>query len=174
MPRHPPAILARSAILALMAWGAVSPQAQTMSQALQPPGWSTYVFVSTAMPRQNLVTLAMDAHKARATLVLRGGFAPRAGGLQELQRFILDINAQCCAGQSVSWVLDPRLFEHFGVRAAPTFVLARGTAQDAPSYAAVSGDMELANALKWMAQNAQSPALRARASEAYRSAYAHD
>lgn len=158
-------------VLLLCATGA---KAQALVQAFQKPVWSTYIFVSTGMPRQNLVALARDSVNAKATLVLRGGFEPKAGGLEKLQKMVLDINAQCCSKVPATWVIDPKLFEQFQVKAAPTFVLTQARAFDAQMTATVSGDMELANALKYVAQNSKSPALRDRAVALYQSSFAHE
>ena len=99
--------------------------------------WSTLIFVSTATPRASLVELAREASRAGAVLVFRG-FAQEASqgqgtaaDLQGLQAFVAAINAQCCAdskGSTATWIVDPRLFDRYKVRTAPTFVVAWGDA----------------------------------------------
>lgn len=149
----------------------IQPACPARAQTLATSDASSYLFVSTRMPRQTLLALARDSVRTRATLVLRGGLESGATGLQRLRRYVLDNNAQCCAQQPAAWVIDPVLFERFQVRAAPTFVLALDASGQSGSYVAVAGDMEWANALKFMAQGAASPALRARASALYHSAF---
>ena len=169
----------------------VASLAQDMRQ-----GWRTFIFVSTHMPRQSLVELARDAASSGAVLVLRGfdvrtaaqsasqvGVA--AGQASQLiapidlartQRLAADIAAACCAGrQPPHWMVDPQSFERYRVNAVPTFVLAwpgtAGPAADERLYASVTGDMALANALKFFAQQSKLPALRARANELYGQAF---
>ena len=150
------------------------------------------------MPRQSLVELARDAASSGAVLVLRGfdvqtaaqttSLAGELAGqaiqliapidLARTQRLAADIAAACCAGrQPPHWIVDPQSFERYHVSAVPTFVLAwpgtAGQAADERLYASVTGDMALANALKFIAQQSRLPALRVRAKELYEIGRAH-
>ena len=165
----------------------VASLAQDMRQ-----GWRTFIFVSTHMPRQSLVELARDAASSGAVFVLRGfdvqttaevARAPESVGqpilpidLARTQRLAADIAAACCAGrQPPHWIVDPQSFERYRVSAVPTFVLAwpgaAGQAADERLYTSVTGDMALANALKFIAQQSKLPALRVRAKELYGQAF---
>lgn len=140
-------------------------------------GWSTLIFVSTATPRASLVELAREASRAGAVLVFRG-FAQEASqgqgtavDLQGLQAFVAEIDAQCCKGSKVTWIVDPRLFDRYKVRTAPTFVVAWGDAARPQDYSLITGDMALANALKSMAQQSALPGIRKRAAAVYTQAF---
>ena len=143
-------------------------------------GWSTLIFVSTATPRASLVELAREASRAGAVLVFRG-FAQEASqgqgtavDLQGLQAFVAEIDAQCCKGSKAStatWIVDPRLFDRYKVRTAPTFVVAWGDAARPQDYSLITGDMALANALKSMAQQSALPGIRKRAAAVYAQAF---
>jgi conjugal transfer pilus assembly protein TrbC len=161
--------------IALAAGLAAAPaaNAQGMVDSIR-TGWSTYIFVSTTMPRLALVDLAREASQARATLVLRG-FATPPGqpvDLPAMQRLIAEIDAACCDKRPVAWMVDPKLFDRYRIRAVPSFVLADGTGADPRSYSLVTGDMALANALKFFAQTSALPAVRDRAAALYALAYA--
>ena len=159
-----------------LAQSSAEPAAGSMAESIR-AGWSTYIFVSTGTPRASLVDLAHEASRARAVLVFRG-FAqdpdapPGAPvNLQGLQTFVAGIDAQCCRGARVSWVVDPRLFDRYTVRAAPTFVVAWGDAARPQDYSLIAGDMALANALKSMAQHSALPGIRKRAAAVYTQAF---
>lgn len=162
------------AMLALStAMGTAGAQAQSMVESMR-AGWSTYIFVSTTMPRLALVDLAREAAQAHATLVLRG-FATPLGqpvDLPAMQRLIAEINTACCDKRPVAWMVDPKLFDRYRVHAVPAFVLANGTSADGRSYSLVTGDMALANALKFFAQTSALPTVRDRAAALYALAYA--
>ena len=166
----------------------VEPPVASLAQDMR-QGWRTFIFVSTHMPRQSLVELAREAASSGAVLVLRGFDVQTAAqtasqaiqpiapiDLARTQRLAADIAAACCAGrQPPHWIVDPQSFERYRVNAVPTFVLAwpgtAGPAADERLYASVTGDMALANALKFFAQQSKLPALRARAKELYGQAF---
>ena len=139
-------------------------------------GWSTLIFVSTTTPRTSLVDLAREASRAGAVLVFRGfaedpAYTDAPVNLQGLQMLVAEIDAQCCKGSKVTWVVDPRIFDRYKVRAAPSFVIAWGDAARPQDYSLVSGDMALANALKTMAQRSALPGIRTRAAAVYAHAF---
>lgn len=154
--------------------------AQTMLGSIR-AGWSTYIFVSTGMPRDTLVALAREASAAGAVLVLRG-FAEPAGGvsgvggtapinLQSLQQLVAEVDAACCRDKQVAWMVDPKLFDRYRVAAAPSFCVAWGEGGGAQDFSIVSGDMALASALKFMAQQSTLPGIRKRAAAIYQDAF---
>ncbi len=146
---------------------------QALAQALvaqfKTPDWHTYIFVTTKMSRTNLIALAREASRTKAILVFNG--FEEEGGIAALQKKIAEINTQCCDKREVSWVIHPKLFERYRVQSAPAFVLA--LAQEASQtpriedFVMISGDMTLANALKFMAQESKVPTLKKRAGEVY-------
>ena len=143
--------------------------AQSMLASIRGREWATYVFVSTGMPRHALVELAREASLVGATLVLRG-FAPTHGqtvDFSRLQTTIAEINHQCCRDKGPGWIVDPRLYERYRVQAVPSFVIARGEGAAPEDYSLVRGDMALANALKFIAQNSGLPAMRTQAAQIY-------
>ena len=143
--------------------------AQSMLASMRGHEWATYIFVSTAMPRHALVELAREASLVGATLVLRG-FAPTLGKPVDFsgpQTTIAEINRQCCRDRGPGWIVDPRLYERYRVQAVPAFVIARGEGSTPEDYSLVTGDMALANALKFIAQNSRLPAMRTQAAQIY-------
>jgi conjugal transfer pilus assembly protein TrbC len=154
-----------------LSWVATCASAQSMVESIR-AGWATYIFVSTSMPERDLVDLAREASQANATLVFRG-FAPNSSNainLQALQSLVAEIDQRCCSGKPVSWMVDPRLFERYRVQAVPAFVLAFG-AGGPTEYSLVTGDMALANALKFFTQTSALPGVRAQAASVYAQAY---
>ena len=167
-----------------------SARAQQLEHSMRQP-WSLYIFVSTGMPHQSLVALAREAVLVNAALVFRG-FPGSAFDLQGEQRLIAQLNQECCgvsadasslrsstaSRQHVAqlprvpaWSIDPALFRRFDVSVVPTFVLAETGNTGDQSFTKVSGDMALANALKFFAQGSASPARRQAAVTIYQAAY---
>jgi conjugal transfer pilus assembly protein TrbC len=134
-------------------------------------GWSTFIFVSTEMPHETLVDLAQEASFAHAKLVLRGFPKTATPGaplnLQSLGSFVTQVNTDCCKDKGAAWLVDPRLFDRYGVRGVPAFVVAWGEESDPKDFSRVDGDMTLANALKFFAQQSTLPAIRAQAAVVY-------
>ena len=169
-------LLVAAAVHPLHARAQVSQTNGSMVESMR-AGWSTLIFVSTATPRASLVELAREASRAGAVLVFRG-FAQEASqgqgtsvDLQGLQAFVASIDTQCCKGSKVTWIVDPRLFDRYKVRTAPTFVVAWGDAARPQDYSLITGDMALANALKSMAQQSALPGIRKRAAAVYTQAF---
>jgi conjugal transfer pilus assembly protein TrbC len=148
---------------------------ESMAESMR-KGWTTYIFVSSKMPRQSLVDLAREASQSGATLVLRGGqdTSGQAGNLFDtstIQQTIASINQACCGERAPGWILDPVLVDRYRVTAAPTFVIAWSTGNAANQFTSVSGDMSLANALKFVAQGSSLASMRERAKALYAASF---
>jgi conjugal transfer pilus assembly protein TrbC len=152
---------------------------ESMAESMR-KGWSTYIFVSSKMPRQSLVDLAREASQSGATLVLRGGqgggqgTSGQVGNLFDtatIQQTIGSINQACCGEQAPGWILDPVLVDRYRVTAAPTFVIAWSTGNAGNQFTSVSGDMSLANALKFVAQGSSLASMRERAKALYAASF---
>jgi conjugal transfer pilus assembly protein TrbC len=165
----------------LLTWSGRA-ESQELEHAMRQP-WTLYVFVSTGMPHQTLVDLAREAGQAHAAVVFRG-FPGGQFDLQGEQRFVAQLNAECCdvhpavggvsamrAAAVPAWSIDPALYRRFGVDVVPCFVLAATGASGDQSYSKVSGDMALANALKYFAQKSAIAPVRQQAVAIYQSTY---
>jgi conjugal transfer pilus assembly protein TrbC len=173
--------LAAAASSFAMLVSCVDVHAQDLASSIRQP-WSLYVFVSSQMPQSSLVGLAREATQAGAVLVLRG-FPANDATLAGAQAFTAHIDAACCgvepkregaqaaATSAPAWSIDPELYQTFGVRAVPAFVLARTGSTQEQDYCEVEGDMALANALKFFAQKSASPPIRQQAAQVYAQAF---
>lgn len=128
--------------------------------------WNTYIFVSTRMPRQEVVALARQASQAQAVLVLNG-FGGDDATLLSTQRYIADINATCCGKYPAGWLIDPVIVQRYHVSAVPAFAVAQGQSADPGEYSVVTGDMGLSQALKFFAQESRLPSARQYATDLY-------
>lgn len=140
--------------------------AQSLAESFKPTVWASYVFVSTSMPRSAILQLAKEASMTKSTLVLRG-FNEKSGTLNSENEFVTDINAHCCGKTPPAWTIHPKLYETFGVKFTPAYVLAKGSTPSINDFALISGDIGLPNALKFFTQRAANPEVRAKASEIY-------
>lgn len=140
--------------------------AQSLADSFKPPIWASYVFVSSAMPRAAVLQLAKEASLTKSTLVLRG-FDEKTGTLDGAKAYVADINANCCGKNPPSWTIHPKLYETFGIKFTPAFVLAKGINPSSNDFALVSGDIGLPNALKFFAQRSTNSEVRTKASEIY-------
>lgn len=146
-------------------------RSQTMAQDIT-AHWASYIVVSSALPQRQLVSLARDAAKSKSVMVLNG-FVNGQNSIQEAQRFIAEINRQCCTVEQPSrWIIDPKLVARYGVQAAPTFILARGESLQPSAWSKVAGDLDLASALKTFAQRSRSADVRRQASALYTQSFA--
>lgn len=134
-------------------------------------GMSGYVFVSGAMPDASLIALARDARKAGMSLVLNGFFEDGPNGLDATKRKIAAINSACCANAGAHWQINPLLFQRYGIKSTPTFVVARGTGTGDSDYSKVSGEMSVGNALKFFGQKSQIPDVKRKSNEIYVKAF---
>ncbi len=125
-----------------------------------------FVFVSLGMPKAALTRIVQQAERAGATLVLRG--------LVDKSLTATAVAVKDVIGERrVPWMIDPRLFTLYGVKAVPVTVMVEPGAsmqscQDArcngqATFAKVAGDVSLRYALEEIERNAQ-PALASLAS----------
>jgi conjugal transfer pilus assembly protein TrbC len=133
--------------------------------------WRTYVVVSSTLPRDQLVSLAHEASLANAVMVLNG-FPNKNNSIPDTQRFISEVNSICCDKRPSRWIIDPKISERYHVTAAPSFVIARGESGRNEDFSVISGDLDLANALKFFAQRSGSSAVRQHATVVYQRAFA--
>lgn len=173
----------RLAAISLLAVTAGAAQAQAAASTLADSmraGGQAYVFVGAHMPHRSLVELAREAGLAGATLVLRGFDSPSGQpvDLVATQRLAAQINSECCGAAKqpqAHWIVDPKRYEQFDVKAVPTFVLVpsggSGQARGDAGYVKVSGDMALASALKFITQTSRNKPARDQATRLYRQAF---
>ena len=156
--------------LSALAASVTNTQAQSMQEDIRAQ-WATYIVVSSSVPRDQLVSLAHDAGLAGAIIVLNG-FPNKIISIHDVQIMISEINAACCdrANQS-RWVIDPKIAERYHVSAVPSFVIARGESARDGDFSVITGDMDLANALKSFAQRSGIYAIRQRAMAVYQHAF---
>lgn len=131
--------------------------------------WRLYVFVSSSMPTQTVVSLAREASRTRATLVLRG--FPDSSTVNGAREYVEKINQACCDKKGPGWIVHPKLFESFAIKSVPAFVLTQTETPQQGVTSVVSGDMALANALKFFAQESRNPTIRTNASRIYENAF---
>ncbi|PTT93021.1 hypothetical protein DBR42_00850 [Pelomonas sp. HMWF004] len=156
---------------AMVAFSSLGAQAQTMAQDIT-AHWVSYIVVSSSLPQRQLVSLARDAAVSNSVMVLNG-FVNGQNSIPEAQRFITEINQQCCTREKPSrWIIDPKLVARYSVRAAPTFILARGESMQPADWSKVAGDLDLASALKVFAQKSRSADLRQQATDLYNKTFA--
>lgn len=161
----------KHAIASCLALMACATNAQSLADSFRPPTWASYVFVSSAMPRATVLQLAKEASLTKSTLVLRG-FDEKTGTLDGAKTYVADINANCCGKNPPSWTIHPKLYETFGIKFTPAFVLAKGITPSSNDFALVSGDIGLPNALKFFAQRSANSEVRTKASEIYTKSFA--
>lgn len=133
--------------------------------ASQPGG---YVFVSGHLPDTTLIPLARDARRAGFTLVVNGFW----DDLDATRRRVAQINAACCGQAGARWQINPLMFERYRVDAVPSFVVSVGPGTAPADYSKVTGEMSVANALKFFAQQSKVAAVRRYAAAAYTQAFA--
>jgi len=134
--------------------------------AMQTQPSSLRIFVTLDMPTGSLRTLAEQAARSGAVLVLRG--------LKDQSMRATLAKVQALTGEhSVSWQIDPEAFKRFAVERAPTFVLMTGSGQTAAEpactsecptgtgFVAVAGDVTIDYALSAMVR--QVPSAKAHA-----------
>jgi len=125
-----------------------------------------YVAVSLSMPQEALRALVRDAHKAGATVVIRGlvdgSFKATLLKVREV------FNDRSAGGVAI----DPQVFKAFGVTAVPAIIAARsavepcgklGCSPEIPPFDRVSGNISLEAALKILADEGENGQAAARA-----------
>lgn len=127
-----------------------------------------FVFVSEQVSDTALIPLARDAQRAGFTLVVNGFW----GDVNATRQRIARINEACCAQNGARWQINPLLFQRYRVTAVPSFVLTVGSGDAPGDYSKVTGEMSIANALKFFAQQSKVPAVRRLAATTYTRAFA--
>ena len=134
---------------------------------MRPAQWTTLIFVSTKMPRESLVTLARQAKRTRATLVLNG-FQAGHVGMGDAQQWVGQLNLDCCGPSGgAAFEIDPKKFQQYAIKSVPAFVITPFTDAPAGQWSKVSGDMDLGNAFKFFATQSQLKNAREYAEIAY-------
>ncbi len=124
---------------------------QTLIEAMRPAQWTTLIFVSTKMPRESLVTLARQAQRTGATLVLNG-FQAGHVGMGEAQLWVGQLNLDCCGPRGgAAFEIDPKKFQQYDIKSVPAFIITPFIDAPASQWSKVSGDMDLGNAFKFFA-----------------------
>jgi len=140
---------------------------QPLLEAMRPAQWTTLIFVSTQMPRASLVTLARQAQRTRATLVLNG-FQAGHVGMGDAQQWVGQLNFDCCGPNGgAAFEIDPKKFEHYAIKSVPAFVITPFAEAPSAQWSKVSGDMDLGNAFKFFANQSQLKKAREYAEIAY-------
>jgi len=122
------------------------------------------IFITLDMPRASLQLLVDQATRGGATLVLRGLKA-------QSMRQTLEAVSALIGQRNVAWVIDPEAYTRFGVRMAPTFVLALhdedaqggcvGSCTAPHGFVSVAGDVSIDYALDTMVRRQPEAAARA-------------
>lgn len=153
----------------LIAFSSLTCCAQGLSSQIISP-WHISVFVSTNMPKDQLVNLARQAKTTKAAMLL-SGFPSSQPTISGAKAFISEINVTCCSGNGPAWYIDPAPFKQFNITAIPSFVLSKGRAASTNSFSKVSGDMDIGNALKFFAQESKLDPVRVAARELYSTSF---
>jgi conjugal transfer pilus assembly protein TrbC len=158
-----------ASVLVLLA-GAV--RAQSLFESIRESGPAGepggYVFVSEKLSDTTLIPLARDAQRTGFTLVLNGFW----GDLNATRRRVAQINDTCCGKKGARWQINPLLYQRYRVTAVPSFVLSVGPGSGTGDFSKVTGEMSVANALKFFAQRSELDAVRRVASSTYTRAFA--
>ena len=150
----PPRVNPRSDAIDIEAIARNNLRLQGTSAAPGSPTTPLRIFITLEMPRPSLRLLTDQAARSGAVLVLRGLKA-------QSMRQTIALVGELIGERQVAWVIDPEAFTRFGVRQAPTFVLALNDATGADAqgscssgcatptgFVSVSGDVSLDYALE--------------------------
>ena len=150
----PPRVNPRSDAIDIEAIARKNLRLQGTSAAPGSPTTPLRIFITLEMPRPSLRLLTDQAARSGAVLVLRGLKA-------QSMRQTIALVGELIGERQVAWVIDPEAFTRFGVRQAPTFVLALNDATGADTrgscssgcatptgFVSVSGDVSLDYALE--------------------------
>lgn len=119
-----------------------------------------YIFVNpNAMTHTQLIYLAQQARRTGASLVLRGYISEGANGLRDTQNLYSQINEACCGKNGPPWKIHPHLYQTFGVKAVPTFVVTQGNSGNPATYAKTAGMFGFDHALEMFVAS-KNPAVR--------------
>ena len=129
---------------------------ETESQLASERG-ELYVFVSFSIGEKGLISLAEQAKRYNATLVMRGF---KDGSYKKTVEALHTLIEK--TGQGV--IVDPELFEEFKVEAVPTFILTQRSrshedGRSTPLHDRMSGQVTLQYALEQFAKDGQVKAL---------------
>ena len=140
-----------------------------------------YIFVSSSMPQSVLRTYAQDIAKLgdhRVQMVMRG-FVGGVGKMVPTTTFVAGVlkkDASCtlkadaqCEMLSVNFLIDPLLFERYGINQVPAFVYVKGLSMNNPGgsegfgsnvanpgkYLKIAGDASLGYVLTSFAREAE-------------------
>jgi len=160
----------RVIVTALAVFATIQGQAQSLPDAFKPAVWSSYIFVSTKMPQDSLIQLAREASQSRSTLILRG-FDSGTRNLESSRQFVAEINRVCCGKNPPAWSIHPKFFDTFKVKHTPSFVLTKSDNPNFGDFALIAGDMNLANALKFIAQSSTREETRNAATALYKKSF---
>ena len=127
-----------------------------------------YVFVSEQVSDTALIPLARDAQRAGFTLVVNGFW----GDVNATRQRVARINETCCGQNGARWQINPMLFQRYRVTPVPSFVLTVGPGNGPGDFSKVTGEMSVANALKFFAQQSKVAAVRRLAATTYTRAFA--
>lgn len=159
-------------ILCLLAFAPVFASAQMVESMRAKDPWRLYVFVSTNMPARAVIALAKEAARTKATMVLKG--FPNASTINGALEYAEQINQACCDKKGPGWIVHPKLYESFSIKAVPAFVLTQTDAPQDLLTSTVTGDMAVSNALKFFAQESKSEHIRAAATRIYEKSFRND
>lgn len=161
----PPCRAALAAALVLIPGASLGQDLFDALRASGAPG--AYVFVSERLADTALIPLARDARRAGFTLVVNGFW----GDLDATRQRVARINAACCGSAGAHWQVNPLLFERYHIAAVPSFVLAVGPGAGRQDFSKVTGEISVANALKFFAQQSALPVVRRQAAAIYTRAF---
>lgn len=159
----------------LMALACGGLHAQSLQEALgvkAPTDLRSYIFVSTKLSDTTLVALARDAERSGSTLVLNGYVHGGPSGMRDTTRRVHQINRACCRDREAHWEVNPLLFSRYEIKTVPAFVLAKGASTSSSDYTKIAGEMSLANALKFIAQESKNRDLVKGATTIYKRSFA--
>ncbi|MDN4571862.1 type VI secretion protein [Pandoraea cepalis] len=157
-------------VLILAAMSAHSQQTEAPLLQSITATWNTFIFISSGMPQQSVLALAREASLSRSVIVLTG-FSGSEPTLTSTQAYAAEINRICCEKRPARWIVDPVLTRRYQVKGAPTFVVARGSGESESDFAKVSGNISLAQALKFVAQDSKIQSAREYARSVYTATY---
>lgn len=151
---QPPRVNPRTDAIDIEAIARSNLRLQGSSVATESPATPLRIFITLEMPRTSLRLLTDQAARSGAVLVLRGLKS-------QSMRQTIAVVGELIGDRKVAWVIDPEAFTRFGVRQAPTFVLALNDATGADAqgncssgcatpagFVSVSGDVSLDYALE--------------------------
>lgn len=136
--------------------------------------WQLYVVVSSGMPRSQLVSLAREAGSTGAIMVLNG-FPDDDSNFQHAQMKFAELNSECCINRRApQWVIDPKIPALYHVKSAPSIVLANTSRNAKDSYSVLTGEIDLANTLKYFVRHSRLAEVRQAASVIYKTSFSTD